>query len=84
MAPLLEIRWERQKIAKQLRTYPPKIRRAFERSLDKIRRDPFQKPLKGHLKGLYSVRANRSYRIVYTYDKTSVVVRGIGDHKDVY
>ncbi|GIY32546.1 hypothetical protein CDAR_302091 [Caerostris darwini] len=82
--PLLQLLWANPQALQHLLDCPPHLRRAYERCLDKIREHPRQKPLKGRMQGLYAIKVTPSYRIVYTYDESAVVVYGIGNHKQVY
>ncbi len=43
------------------------------------------KPLKGRLKGLWSFRVTRNYRVIYAWkDKENVLFYEVGDRKFIY
>lgn len=72
-----------QKLPKSIRELTAKQEEIFKNNCQ----DPrlHAKPLKGRLKGLWSFRVTRNYRILYSWkDKENVLFYEIGNRKYIY
>ncbi len=70
-------------LVRELRVYPPEIKRKIRQALDEIRTDPSGKLLEDELAGLQSRRVGR-YRIVYRVMATHIDIVTIGDRETIY
>lgn len=64
--------------AKAVGKYDPVVRRRLEKSLQLLAANPFHselhtKPLVGSLKGFYSFRLGRDYRVIFVFLKESLI-----------
>ncbi len=75
---------------KGFKSLPKKIKELAAQQESIFRADPNDprlhlKALKGKLKGLYSFRVTRNYRVLFTWkDKENVLFYEIGDRKFIY
>lgn len=75
---------------REFRALPKEIQRLAIRQEQIFRHDPndprlHTKALKGRLKGLYSFRVTRNYRVLYAWkEKDQVLFYEIGDRKYIY
>lgn len=70
----------------RLKKFPKSHCQAFEKSIEKLRANPFAgSPLVGQLKGLWKLRFSR-YRIIYRIEnqKLIIIVLEVRHRKDVY
>ena len=75
-----------ESVYKWLNKHELNLLRRIDSVLDSLGEDPFQgKPLKGVLRGDYSIRVG-SYRIIYTINKKQlfVYVLDIGHRREIY
>ncbi|MBT4287647.1 MAG: type II toxin-antitoxin system mRNA interferase toxin, RelE/StbE family [Deltaproteobacteria bacterium] len=69
----------------------PELKKKFSVIVEELQKDPFLPrlqlhPLKGKLKGLYSVSITRSYRLTLTLEirEHEIILIDIGSHDEVY
>jgi mRNA-degrading endonuclease YafQ of YafQ-DinJ toxin-antitoxin module len=69
----------------------PELKPKFADTMEKLRRDPFQAPLRlyplhGDLAGIHAVSLTHSYRITLTLKVTEheILLLDIGSHDEVY
>lgn len=85
----MTIRYSR-KFIKQLKKQPAKIQQAFYLRLELFREDPLdpilrQHPLKGKLKGSYSIDVTGDVRAIYEIEgKQTYLYVMIGSHSQLY
>ncbi len=76
----------RRRLEQLLKRSNQSLERRFLENIDSLAQDPMLgKPLKGQLRGQFSLRFG-NYRIVYEVDKAEreVIVTDVGHRKDVY
>ncbi|OGD24222.1 hypothetical protein A2Z10_02910 [Candidatus Azambacteria bacterium RBG_16_47_10] len=75
---------------KSAQVIPKHIQRKLADSLEFVKRDPFHlvlhaKPLSGVLKGFYSFRVTRDWRVIFYFRNSQVVfLVEIAHRKDIY
>ncbi|MFQ5904733.1 MAG: type II toxin-antitoxin system RelE/ParE family toxin [Candidatus Binatia bacterium] len=82
----LELSHQAERVLRRIAKKEPVLYQCLANALDDLECDPFQgKPLKGRLKGRYSLRVGE-YRILYCIHRRHllVIVIDVGHRRDIY